>query len=108
MRREMLAWSRADDLGKRRAAILCQLPLKRATDVDLLSRCIAPSLGRREFWLRKAIGWALRHYARTDPAWVARYVREHAAELSLLSTREALKHVSGSTGPDRPPPGAEE
>ena len=93
MRREMLAWSRGDDIWKRRAAILCQLPLKRETDTGLLARCIEPSLGRGEFWLRKAIGWALRHYARTDPEWVRRYVREHAAELSPLSKREALKHI---------------
>ncbi len=95
MRRAMLAWSVDDDLWKRRASILSQLPLKRETDVDLLARCIEPSLGRGEFWLRKAIGWALRHYARTDPEWVRRYVREHDAGLSPLSKREALKHVGG-------------
>ncbi|HEX6750184.1 MAG TPA: DNA alkylation repair protein [Longimicrobium sp.] len=93
MRRAMLGWSMDDDIWKRRASILCQLPLKRETDVDLLARCIEPSLGRSEFWLRKAIGWALRHYARTDADWVRRYVREHEASLSPLSKREALKHV---------------
>jgi len=93
MRREMLAWSRGGDVWKRRASILCQLPLKRDTDLELLQRCIEPSLGRSEFWLRKAIGWALRQYARTDPAWVERYVRGHAAELSPLSKREALKQL---------------
>jgi len=91
MRRAMLAWSRGDDLWKRRSAILCQLPLKGETDLELLMECIAPSIGSREFFLRKAIGWALRQYARTDAAWVERYVREHAAELSPLSKREALK-----------------
>jgi 3-methyladenine DNA glycosylase AlkD len=103
MRGEMLAWSRGEDIWKRRAAILCQLPLKRDTDVDLLSRCIEPSLGRSEFWLRKAIGWALRHHARTDPAWVERYVREHAAALSPLSKREALKALLKSGAVDRIP-----
>src|SRR5262249_55597280 len=49
----------------------------------------------KEFFLRKAIGWALRQYAWTDPNEVQRYVREHAAQLSPLSTREALKNVSG-------------
>jgi len=91
MTREMLAWSRGEDLWKRRAAILCQLPMKADTDLELLQACIAPSLASREFFLRKAIGWALRQYARTDAAWVERYVREHAAELSPLSKREALK-----------------
>jgi len=91
MTRAMLAWSRDENLWKRRASILCQLPLKRETDLDLLQACMAPSLGSREFFLRKAIGWALRQYARTDAGWVERYVREHAAELSGLSKREALK-----------------
>ncbi|HSU15600.1 DNA alkylation repair protein [Longimicrobium sp.] len=103
MRREMLAWSRGGDIWKRRAAILCQLPLKRDTDLDLLERCIEPSLGRAEFWLRKAIGWALRQHARTDPGWVMRYVREHAAELSPLSKREALKQLLRSGAADSIP-----
>lgn len=91
MTREMLAWSVSDDMWKRRASILCQLPMASQTDLELLQACIAPSLASREFFLRKAIGWALRQYARTDAAWVERYVREHAAELSPLSKREALK-----------------
>jgi 3-methyladenine DNA glycosylase AlkD len=100
MTREMLAWSRGDDLWKRRAAILCQLPLKAQTDLELLRRCIEPALDSREFFLRKAIGWALRQYARTDPGWVVAYVQEHAARLRPLSKREALKALlkSGAVG----------
>ena len=97
MRREMLAWSRSDDLWKRRSAILCQLTFKKATDLDLLYATIEPALPSKEFFLRKAIGWALRQYAWTDPKEVLRYVREHEGELSSLSTREALKNV----GPGR-------
>jgi 3-methyladenine DNA glycosylase AlkD len=91
MTREMLAWSHDENPWKRRASILCQNRLTHRTDLDLLQACIAPSLGSREFFLRKAIGWALRQYARTDAAWVERYVREHAAVMSPLSKREALK-----------------
>jgi 3-methyladenine DNA glycosylase AlkD len=91
MGREMLAWSRSGDLWKRRAAILCQLPMKADTDLELLRRCIEPALGSKEFFLRKAIGWALRQHARTDPGWVVAYVQEHAGRLSPLSKREALK-----------------
>ena len=93
MRREMLAWSRSDDLWKRRSAILCQLTFKRDTDLDLLYATIEPALSSREFFLRKAIGWALRQYAWTDPKEVRRYVREHGKELSPLSKREALKNA---------------
>lgn len=90
----MRAWSRSDDLWKRRSAILCQLQLKKDTDPALLADCLAPALPSREFFLRKAVGWALRQYARTAPQWVLDYVREHRAELSPLSQREALKHLA--------------
>lgn len=93
MRRKMLAWSRSADLWKRRTAILCQLGFKRKTDPDLLYACIEPSMGSPEFFLQKAIGWALRQYARTDPVEVRRYVRTNADRLSALSRREALKHI---------------
>lgn len=94
MRRTMLAWAVDVDMWKRRSAILCQLEAKAATDLDLLYACMAPSIGSKEFFLRKAIGWALRHYARTDPAEVVRYVEAHP-ELSNLSRREAMKHIGG-------------
>ena len=96
MKAAMLDWAVCDDMWKRRGAIICQLEAKRDTDLDLLERAIAPSIESREFFLRKAIGWALRHYARTDPAWVADYVRRHEGRLSGLSKREALKHIGGT------------
>jgi 3-methyladenine DNA glycosylase AlkD len=93
MRREMLAWSRSDDLWKRRSAILCQLGFEKDTDLDLLYAAIEPALSSKEFFLRKAIGWALRQHAWTDPGEVRRYVRENESRLSGLSKREALKNV---------------
>lgn len=87
------AWASDGDIWKRRTAILAQLGFKRETDLELLYDCIRPSLGRPEFFLRKGIGWALRQYAHTDAAEIARYVRRHAALLSPLSRREALKNV---------------
>lgn len=93
MKRAMLEWARCENLWKRRSAILCQLPARTATDLDLLYACIEPSLDSREFFLRKAIGWALRHHARTDAEEVRRYARAHEDRLSPLSRREALKHV---------------
>jgi 3-methyladenine DNA glycosylase AlkD len=93
----MRRWARDADLWKRRAAILCQLRFKGDTDLALLYDCVGPNLGDREFFIRKAIGWALRAYAWIDPREVTRYVRAHEAELSPLSRREALKNV----GPQR-------
>jgi 3-methyladenine DNA glycosylase AlkD len=93
MKKEMLDWSRSDDLWKRRSAILCQLTFKKDTDLALLYATIEPALDSKEFFLRKAIGWALRQHAWTDPREVRRYVREHEKQLSPLSKREALKNV---------------
>ena len=93
MRRKMLAWSKSADLWKRRTSILCQLGFKTETDLELLYACIEPSLGSREFFLQKAIGWALRQYAWIDHAEVQKYVRLNHARLSALSRREALKNI---------------
>ncbi len=94
MRERMLEWSRSGDLWKRRSAILCQLSFRGATDLDLLYACIEPSLGSSELFLRKAIGWALRQHAWTDPAEVRRWVRANEIRLSPLSRREALKNLA--------------
>jgi 3-methyladenine DNA glycosylase AlkD len=93
MRDTLLGWSRGADPWLRRTAIICQSSFKQATDQELLFACIEPSLGERGFFLRKAIGWALREYAKAEPEAVRRYVAEHEAQLSGLSRREALKHV---------------
>jgi 3-methyladenine DNA glycosylase AlkD len=86
-------WATSADLWKRRSAILCQLSFKRNTDLELLYGCIAPSMQRPEFFLRKGIGWALREHAKTDPRGVIRYVKLHKARLSPLTKREALRNV---------------
>lgn len=86
-------WSVDGDIWKRRTAILAQLHFKTDTGLKLLYDCIRPSLGESEFFLRKAIGWALREYAWTDPDEIRRYVREHEEDLSPLSKREALLNL---------------
>ena len=89
----MRRWSRDDDMWKRRAAILCQIRFKRDTDLKLLYDCIEPNLADTQFFIRKAIGWALRQYAWSDPREVKRYVKANRERLSGLSVREALKNV---------------
>ena len=90
----MRRWAKAgDSLWKRRAAILCQIRFKTETDLDLLYACIESNLEDRDFFIRKAIGWALRQYAWVDPKEVARYVRANRTRLSPLSVREALKNL---------------
>jgi 3-methyladenine DNA glycosylase AlkD len=82
------------DLWKRRISIICQLGFRDATDVALLYDCIEPNLDDREFFVRKAIGWALRDFAWSSPREVDRYVRATADRLSPLSRREATKHLA--------------
>jgi 3-methyladenine DNA glycosylase AlkD len=86
-------WSDCENLWKRRTSIICQLGFGKETDLELLYDCIEPSLGSDEFFLRKAIGWALRQYAWTDPREVRRYVARNEKRLSALSRREALKNI---------------
>lgn len=93
MRRAMRAWSRGGDIWKRRSAILCQITFRKDTDLDLLFELIEPSLSSKEFFLRKAIGWALRSYAWTDEKPIVAYVEKNRARLAPLSIREALKNV---------------
>jgi 3-methyladenine DNA glycosylase AlkD len=93
IRPALRAWSTDTNLWKRRVSIICQVSFKHDTDLQLLYANIEPNLADRDFFIRKAIGWALRAYAWTDPKEVARYVRTHEAELSGLSRREALKNI---------------
>ena len=96
MKRKMREWSTDRDMWKRRSSILCQIKAKEKTDLDLLYACIEPSIGSKEFFLRKAIGWALRSLAWTDAKEVRRYVAQNEERLSGLSRREALKNIGAA------------
>ncbi|WP_394279423.1 DNA alkylation repair protein [Microbacterium sp.] len=85
-------WSVSGDLWLRRLAILSQLNRRERTDLKLLADVLEPNLRDPDFFIRKAIGWALRDAARKFPEWVAAYVPAHA--LSPLSRREAVRHLS--------------
>jgi 3-methyladenine DNA glycosylase AlkD len=86
-------WVGADDMWLARTAILHQLRYGARTDADRLFRYCAAQAEHRDFFIRKAIGWALREYARTDPDAVRDFVRAHRGRLSPLSVREALKNI---------------
>ena len=86
-------WIDDQDMWLRRTAILAQLKHKDATDAgELFDYCLRRS-GETEFFIRKAIGWALREYAKTDPEAVRGFLEAHRNELSGLSYREAAKHL---------------
>ncbi|SRR6266498_3607775 len=88
----MYAWTTDPDLWKRRTSIICQLTFKEETETKLLTAAIEANLDDRDFFIRKGIGWALRQFARTEPAWVRTFVDSHPG-LSPLSVREAVKHL---------------
>ena len=85
-------WRKSENFWLRRTAILFQLNYKDETDFDLLCEIIRENLGSKEFFINKAIGWALRQYAKTDPKAVKKFVKE-TKELHPLSRREAMKHL---------------
>jgi len=89
----MRAWAVDDDLWLRRTSVICQISNGTDVDRDLLTFAIERNLDDPSFWLRKAIGWALRQHARVDPAWVRSYVDSLGERLSGLSRREATKHL---------------
>ena len=74
--------------------MLCQLGRRTDTDLELLQHVVESNVDDPSFWLRKAIGWALRDLARADPDWVRGEVDRLDGRLSPLSRREALKHLS--------------
>jgi 3-methyladenine DNA glycosylase AlkD len=90
LRSEMDRWLHGGHLWLTRSALLHMNRWKAATDrAWLFAACLATA-GDRDFFLRKAIGWALREYSKTDEAAVVTFVGQHEAELSGLSRREAL------------------
>jgi 3-methyladenine DNA glycosylase AlkD len=89
-------WSADENLWLARTAILHQLTYKDRTDPARLFRYCSALAGHRDFFIRKAIGWALREYAKTDPAAVRQFVAVQRARLAPLSVREALKNVGES------------
>lgn len=89
----MREWARDDHLWVRRSAILSQLTFGARTDLELLVDTIEPNLADGDFFIRKAIGWALRQCAREQPEWVRAVVDGWGDRLSGLSRREALKHL---------------
>jgi 3-methyladenine DNA glycosylase AlkD len=86
-------WSTQENLWLVRTALLHQLTYKKETDAERLFRYCLDQAEERDFFIRKAIGWALREYARTEPEAVRAFVRANQARLSPLSVREALKNI---------------
>ncbi len=94
MKPEMERWIRDENLWIRRAALVAHQKHKERTDeAQLFDHCLrlAPE---RDFFLRKAIGWALREHSKTRPGAVETFIAAHLGELSGLSIREGLKRIT--------------
>ena len=89
---DLYEWNESDDLWLIRTSILAQLKYKSYTDWALLQELIIPHLDHKDFFIRKAIGWALREYSKTEPNLVLDFIENHT--MSGLSQREALKIVN--------------
>ena len=89
----ILAWSCDEDIWLRRLAIDHQLLRKEETDTELLEKILVNNLGQTEFFINKAIGWALRDYSKTNPDWVRDFIERYRAEMAALSIREGSKYL---------------
>ena len=89
----ILEWSRDEDIWLRRLAIDHQLLRKDQTDQHLLEQILVNNLNQTEFFINKAIGWALRDYSKTNPEWVKNFIRQHHGKMAPLSIREASKYL---------------
>lgn len=89
----LLEWSTDDNIWLRRISIDHQLMWKEKTDPVLLEQVIVNNLGQEEFFINKAIGWSLRQYSKTDPAWVRGFIERHRERMAPLSIREASKYL---------------
>ncbi|MDX2004622.1 MAG: DNA alkylation repair protein [Meiothermus sp.] len=92
LRLEMDRWSRHPNFWLRRSAIIHQLGYRAETDAERLFDYALHNAADQEFFIRKAIGWALREYAKVDAGLVYAFVDHHRGRFSALTVREALKH----------------
>lgn len=84
-------WLESNNIWLQRSALLFQLKYKEELDTVLLSNIITHLLGSKEFFINKAIGWILREYSKTNPAWVLEFANK--TNLNNLSKREGIKLI---------------
>ena len=89
----MLEWSKDSNMWLKRVAILYQLSLKEKVDEIILDKILVNNLGDSEFFINKAIGWALRDYSKYNPEWVKEFIRKNKDNMANLSIREASKYI---------------
>ena len=89
----MLEWSKDSNIWLRRVAMLHQLSFKEKVDEGLLEKILLANLGNNEFFINKAVGWALRDYSKFNPEWVTKFIEKNRENMASLSLREASKYL---------------
>lgn len=89
----LLEWSLDENIWLRRIAIDHQLLRKEKTNTELLEKILKNNLGQTEFFINKAIGWALRDYSKTNPKWVKNFIEKNKEKMAKLSIKEASKYL---------------
>ncbi|WP_073184273.1 DNA alkylation repair protein [Anaerosphaera aminiphila] len=89
----ILKWSLDENIWLRRISIDHQLLRKGKTDTELLEKIIINNLGQSEFFINKAIGWALRQYSKTNEKWVLDFIEKYKDNMNPLSIREGSKYI---------------
>ena len=93
MNKILLEWSIDENIWLRRIAIDHQLLRKEKTNTELLEKILKNNLGQAEFFINKAIGWALRDYSKTNPEWVKNFIEKNRENMAKLSIKEASKYL---------------
>ena len=89
----LLEWSLDENIWLRRIVIDHQLLRKEKTNTELLEKILKNNLGQTEFFINKAIGWALRDYSKTNPKWVKNFIEKNKEKMAKLSIKEASKYL---------------
>ena len=89
----LLEWSLDENIWLRRIAIDHQLLRKEKTNAELLEKILKNNLGQAEFFINKAIGWALRDYSKISPEWVKNFIEKNKENMAKLSIKEASKYL---------------
>ena len=89
----LMEWSLDENIWLRRIVIDHQLLRKEKTDIELLEKILKNNLEQTEFFINKAIGWALRDYSKTNPEWVKTFIEKNRENMAKLSIKEASKYL---------------
>ena len=90
----MLEWSKDSNIWLKRVAMLHKLSFKEKVDEGLLEKILLANLGGNEFFINKAVGWALRDYSKFNPEWVTKFIEKNRENMANLSLREASKYLN--------------